>query len=72
MHSQSRALIHGTRVSATLMIVYIALSFAVSVISCCCSCLTGAFATGDEENQQYASYEQVRQVENGYTHTRWS
>ena len=50
-----------TRVSAILMIVYLALSLAVGVFSCCCSCLTGAFRTGDEENLQYSGYQQVRQ-----------
>jgi hypothetical protein len=43
----SRALIHTTRLAAALMIVYLALSLAVSVLSCCCSCLAGAFRTGD-------------------------
>lgn len=50
-----------TRVSAIIMIVYLALSLAVGFFSCCCSCLTGAFRTGDEENLQYSGYQQVRQ-----------
>jgi hypothetical protein len=49
-----------TRVSAIIMIVYLALSLAVGFFSCCCSCLTGAFRTGDEENLQYTGYQQVR------------
>lgn len=56
---QSRALIHMARASAVVMIVYLALSLAVGVLSCCCSCLAGAFASGDEENQRYFSYQQV-------------
>ena len=58
---QPRALIHMTRVSAIIMIIYLALSLAVGFLSCCCSCLTGAFRTGDEENLQYSGYQQVRQ-----------
>ena len=50
-----------TRVSAIIMIIYLALSLAVGFLSCCCSCLTGAFRTGDEENLQYSGYQQVRQ-----------
>jgi hypothetical protein len=57
-HECSRALIHMTRVSAIIIIVYLALSLAVGVFSCCCSCLTGAFRTGDEENLQYTGYQQ--------------
>lgn len=56
---QSRALIHMTRVSAIIMIMYLALSMAVGFLSCCCSCLSGAFATGDEENLRYVGYQQV-------------
>jgi hypothetical protein len=44
------------------MIIYLALSMAVGFLSCCCSCLAGAFATGDEENLRYAGYHQVRQI----------
>ncbi len=47
------------------MIGYLALSFAVGVLSCCCSCMMGAFQTSDEENQEYSSYQQARVCFNG-------
>ena len=59
-HLQSGALIHFTRVCATLMIAYLSLSFVVAVAGWLCACMCTPFRTADEEFAEEYSYPQVK------------
>ncbi len=50
---QSRALIHFSRASAVVMLVFLLTSAAVAAFGCCCQSLCASFQTADEENAAY-------------------
>lgn len=49
----SRSLIHFTRVSAVVTLVFLLTSAAVAALGCCCQSLFSSFRTADEENADF-------------------
>lgn len=54
-HHCSRSLIHFTRVSAVVMVVFLLTCAAVAALGCCCQSLFTSFQTADEENAAFVA-----------------